>query len=343
MASGQMKKVAMDDSSVSTSDASKVAGAPAADLDENLSRIAVRFRLPNAEIMTLDISGLESLYIRDLKQKLSQEGCPIPASKMKLVFKHRGIEDRELIGDVCLQDGDLVFIVLSTTHREAYYPKYDDFILITNPKHLAVNVPVDAVITVSLKMSSMNQAIYTNALMSDCPVRSLRSGNMVANLLNDTTMAEDRGYRQWTKAEVAHSQVLLLQVADDLDLRLNDLRYDVSGINAGYDGGDMHSWQRYTKSMPIECTVLVSHFNDAWPHSIRVQPADPLAYNTQYALLLANNVPVVSATFPHYSVEFFSECIGDDKLIIFKTEKKPKGPRVQKSSPPRQVRHAVLL
>jgi len=66
------------------------------------------------------------------------------------------------------------------------------------------------------------------------------------------------------------------------------LRYNWKGINAGYYGGDIHSWQRYTKKLPILCKVDV----DPKKSLVTVIPSQRLQSDTQYAILLCNGVPV---------------------------------------------------
>lgn len=307
--------------------------------------LEVSFRLPSTETIKLDISGLESLYIRDLKKRLNGCGVGLPSSKMKFVYGSRVIQDRELIGDVCFKPGDVVFVVISLVASEEVSPKYDDFILSSLPKHLAVNVPTDTEIHVTLRANMFGQGIFTDALIAvDSNVRSLNSGNMVRNLDNDRTLAENKGYKRWIEDHQLRGKIYLLQVDEDLDMKLDNIRYNVDGINTGYCKGDEDSWQRYTNRLPVPCNVIVSSFFDPTPHVIRIYPHEPLQPNTQYAILLQNNVPVRPLEMPHYTIDFFSESTGDDKIIMFKTEKiKGKSISAGRRSPDRTERRKHIL
>lgn len=313
---------------------------PSADILEAITEVS--FRLPNLETVKTDISGLDSLYIRDLKKRLNGLGVSIPSYKMKFIYQNRVIQDRELIGDVCFKPGDLVYVALSLITTDMFTPKFDDFILSSTPKHLSVNVPVNVELCITLRANIFNQAIFTNALLADCELKSLCSGNMVHNLNNDMHLAQSKGYQKWIQDLEPRAKVLLLRVDEELDLRLENIRYNVDGVNTGYNKGDDDSWQRYTRSMPVPCSVLVSNFFDPLPHVVRIYPREALQPNTQYAILLQNNVPVRPTILPHYSIDFFSESTGDDKIIMFKTEKVRGKSGFIKSSERDRRRNALL-
>mmetsp|Transcript_2226 Transcript_2226/g.3460 ORF Transcript_2226/g.3460 Transcript_2226/m.3460 type:complete len:119 (-) Transcript_2226:419-775(-) len=57
-------------------------------------------------------------------------------------------------------------------------------------------------------------------------------------------------------------KVLLLEAADNIHnssshtlLPQEDVTYNIYGVNDGYEGGDKHSWQRYTAELPVECRL----------------------------------------------------------------------------------------
>lgn len=45
---------------------------------------------------------------------------------------------------------------------------------------------------------------------------------------------------------------------NQIDVKLDRIRYWWRGVNDGYTQGDRHSWQRYTQSLPIPCSIEIS-------------------------------------------------------------------------------------
>jgi hypothetical protein len=123
---------------------------------------------------------------------------------------------------------------------------------------------------------------------------------------------------------------------------------------------DNDSWQRYTRSLPIDCQIKVIPSSVlSYPVTIQLIPYSPLSYNSYYAIFLRCGIPTpplmndlleetsieleaitlketmstgsempkkglqksdFSLPFPS-SFHYYSDGIGWDKLILFKTEK----------------------
>ena len=69
---------------------------------------------------------------------------------------------------------------------------------------------------------------------------------------------------------------------DELQVRLNAVRYDVFGVNKTYYGGDTRSWQRYTRREPITTNV------EPCDSGIRCAVQEPLVVGKLYALVILN-------------------------------------------------------
>lgn len=282
----------------------------------------LNFQLPSQDVHEVDLRGLENLFIRDLKQKLFRNGVGIPPSRMKILFKNRALEDREIIGDVGFQNHDLVYLILRVTKNDSspVYVKYEDFVMSTSPKHLSINVPIDVTVTILLQADQLGRAVYTPALVDPKILPTLHSGNMLENFGNNMKQAMRRGYRKWADMSV-HHRIVLLRVDENLEHHFLELRYDVEERNEGYDGGDDCSWQRYTQHPPVDCRVNIPRFSDVMPHAVKIHPIEPLLLNTNYAVLLMNNVPTVPKETTAASVmDFMLDGTTNDYLILFRTE-----------------------
>ena len=62
----------------------------------------------------------------------------------------------------------------------------------------------------------------------------------------------------------------------------SDLEYHCLRNNGSYYGGDEHSWQRYTKQMPVSGSLTV---NDAM-RTIQFVPAEPLLPSQTYGIIV---------------------------------------------------------
>lgn len=101
--------------------------------------------------------------------------------------------------------------------------------------------------------------------------------------------AKRRGFVQWTSHEV-YERILLLEgdicqgcdTAAAAKAKLENIRYCYDGINQLYSGGDKHSWQRYTKHIPIPTDIRVD--NDL--SQILITPREPLKPDKEYFILL---------------------------------------------------------
>lgn len=300
----------------------------------------LRFQLPSYELYDLDATGLSGLFVKDIKRRLQQVAAlhVLPA-RMKFVYNGRALKDQEIIGDIGFSTGDIIQVIIRVVEQEAIYSGYDEFIESSYPKHLAINVSIHVHIRIALKANSFGHILYTPALMDYKLLYTMSSGFHRDELLTTNTgnlippphanRLEHRPYRtthRWIDIHFTR-RVFLLKVEDNLDLTIDQMRYNLlditkRGYTTALNGeGDLHSWQRYTKEMPIDCDLSVSPHEERLPHSITLHPLQPLEHNTTYAILLCNHVPTVPVHYPHDDFDFLADGVGEDKLIVFKTEK----------------------
>lgn len=104
-----------------------------------------------------------------------------------------------------------------------------------------------------------------------------------------------------------------MEISDlDLEQHIDHVRYKWDGVNDYYYGGDPHSWQRYTKKIPIPVTII----SDG--SSVVVSPRRPLQRDILYAIVLRHGIPATDSigivdTRPSL------DRIAEDKLFFFKT------------------------
>lgn len=270
------------------------------------------------------------LFIRDLKLKLSmhRDILPsVPPSRLKLLLQrqNRILQDNDLLSDVNFQDHDVVQILVKICDVTPIFDFYEDFIVSTSPRHLSVNVDVHAALTIAFGSNSAGRMIYMPSFTDPSRLPTLyssgyRSGNtVVSNLRSGDRIDVEKKYK-WTEA-VYEQAVFLILVEESLDLHLESLRYSIDKGKGQYSG-DKDSWQRYTAHLPVACRITTSSMLDGLPHMLTIEPAQPLLYNTQYAIILQHGIPTVPCKYPYENtLDFLSDGIGEDKVIIFRTEK----------------------
>jgi hypothetical protein len=258
---------------------------------------------------------------------------------------------------------DLIIAVGEEQSGRSKSVEYDDFIISCFPSSQSIGIPIETVIKVKLgpHKSGTKVTIFTPGLADCNNLPGCYLGDMV-KALGGLKDAQRRGFASWT-SETFPQRIYLLELETKFDgfgfadyRELERIRYSVRGeLNMGYDRGDYHSWQRYTKKPPVACDILISDAtiedmkiseqqqqeddDDLSPEIVEaiqlqqscflpfpvnsivtLRPYHALSYNTYYAILLQNNVPVVpfagpDADFTHFN----SSSTTEDKLILFKT------------------------
>jgi hypothetical protein len=116
------------------------------------------------------------------------------------------------------------------------------------------------------------------------------------------TEAQRRGFVQWTSSHLQYERVMLLEVEAEVGVKHCDVappnlvgtcdlppsleakRYNREGGETLHMGGDAHSWQRYTKRMPVPCIVRV----DTASRQVKLTPREGLKAGQCYVVLIMN-------------------------------------------------------
>ena len=86
----------------------------------------------------------------------------------------------------------------------------------------------------------------------------------------------------WTNLVLAPKFHVVVMDPADVARVGGSLEYHCVGNNGSYYGGDEHSWQRYTKQMPLAGALAV----DEATRTIRFFPAEPLRPGQTYGIVL---------------------------------------------------------
>ncbi len=90
----------------------------------------------------------------------------------------------------------------------------------------------------------------------------------------------DKNYR-FTDRFNTRPLIMLLELSCAIS-EIDQIRYNITGCNASYCGGEYDSWQRYTRKIPIDCKYATTET------SISIIPSRPLTPNVWHALVLLN-------------------------------------------------------
>jgi hypothetical protein len=144
-----------------------------------------------------------------------------------------------------------------------------------------------------------------------------------------------RGFAQWTNYMVNDSILLLDLGTDSPELanrRLEGIRYKWDGVNSMYWNGDPHSWQRYTKKIPLAIDITLTETTGTEPpRQLRISPKISLTAGGCYAIVLLHDIPIHLSSPSSSSAHDSSlpRGVAEDKLIFFqilKPEPKPPPP-----------------
>jgi hypothetical protein len=290
----------------------------------------ITFQLPSYEILELDLSASIKSYdftVGDLKHKLIESGFRVSADKIRLIQSHM-----ELMDDVKIRSENFVVdkivevvIKLVCAENSRHHFRFDEFVRKIEPFDGQTNVSLLCRVEILFTPNAFSHVIYIPALMSNsADIFPFYAGNMMDCFCGNKSMAAQHGYKEWpTGPFIPKERLLLLEVDEALDLRLESIRYDAdSTLNYEYDRGDSNSWQRYTTHLPIECQLkaIQSETNEG-ETTVIMTPFIPLKRNTSYAILLCNNVPTIPLGRQDSELHSFLPCgLCEDRLYIFRTE-----------------------
>lgn len=304
---------------------SRMANIPANSVFEECT---VNVMLPTYDLVKISFyrSNNHDARVLDLKNQVSEVSNGIDPRRMRLLYNYMELRDTESLMGLKLTPQDTLQVVykMIDVDVERTQMEYAGFIRQVTPEDGAAQVSVNSSIVIHVGPNQFNHVIRIAALLNHTMLPLEFNGNMLSHFKGKEQLAADRGYQQWTDHTLME-RIMLLEVDDHFDLEADSIRYYTHGINGGYCFGDYNSWQRYTKSYPIECKITVQELEDASYNIITMKPYQPLKYNTHYAILLCNNVPTVPAALLDAPwTGFTMGGTNEDKLFLFKTEIKQK-------------------
>lgn len=286
----------------------------------------VKFRLPNNDFLEYTLT--HHATVSDLVQRICISArmikMGIEPSRMKFEYKGQILGCEETFESRGVESGDTIDIIL--TFRQVYleseicYGPYIESMSVANGEQ---NVPIDVQPLFQFKENGNGLSLYLPSLANrdelPCDMDSV-----AMNVVLGDEEASKRGFVKWTDA-IYPSRILLLEVTSPyLAELLGKIKYDYFGINKGYSGADVHSWQRYSTKDPVPCYVYIEEATN----QVRLVPEEPLQFATTYCIVLQNGVPNPPTNRTTASIfSFTGRGICEDKVIIFRTVKMKKNGR----------------
>lgn len=88
----------------------------------------------------------------------------------------------------------------------------------------------------------------------------------------------------WVVVLELSSEYSSAETKEDLKVQLDAVRYNYRGINRSYYGGQNDSWQRYTTTLPVACSLVIENAN-----TLTICVIDELKPDTWYAVVFLNH------------------------------------------------------
>ncbi len=300
--------------------------------ESKLNTTCVRFvfHLPSCDLVELLLATQSASYfltVRDLKWKLYETiGFNVNPCRVRLICDNNELQDQTKLVDLKILSTVHINVVVKVIGAEVnrQHFLYTSFVKSVEPSDGAINVDIRVMIVVSFVPNSAMHVLFIPALLNiDGDIKSPYSCDMVQNFKGDAALAAQHGHRCWTSTTAAVSaRILLLEVDEGLDLRLETLRYNADGaLNYEYDGGDSDSWQRYTSQPPVQCQLVGDFVKEGDAVStVTMTPFLPLKCDTQYAVLLCNGTPTIPLALQEAGLyTFLPDGVADDQLYFFRT------------------------
>jgi hypothetical protein len=272
-------------------------------------------RLPSGDVLPIEFKAGPEMLGLAMKQFIEASLCPhgyapLHADGIRIVHNNREITDETILSEFRFDSPPTAPVPVevlvkmgggSRVTRPRLF-EYREFVRQISPADGATKVPLDATIHIVFG-ANLSGYCVSLAYLRDSTTCAFSSpdplfGNMLAQFGNDSTLARERGFVQWSK-EKYNQRVMLLRLdpatalkffpprrhhhyhgqqheqparrSDASSIFLDSKRYWDKGVNEGYIGGDEHSWQRYTSSPPVDAVVSET----PWPVLGLHEPAFP--------------------------------------------------------------------
>jgi hypothetical protein len=278
----------------------------------------VKFRLPNSEFLEYTLTP--NTTASDLVQRICMSArmikMGIEPSRMSFEYKGKQLAPEETFESRGVESDATIDIILTFRKEflktEACYDPYIESISVANGEQ---NVPIDVQPLFQFQENANGLSLYLPSFANRDELSCDMDGPAMNIVLGDEE-ASKRGFIKWTDT-IYPPRLLLLEVTSPYMAELSEkIRYNYFGINRGYGGADVHSWQRYSTKDPIPCYVYVEEASS----QVRLVPEEPLQFATTYCIVLQNGMPTPPTDFMNASLfSFTGRGICEDKVLLFRT------------------------
>ena len=252
--------------------------------------------------------------ILDLK-KIVQKSEGYLSTHLQLHFEDSVLDNAKRLRDYgitgnCSLRATCIFRPVPEDH-DIYYC---GFLASSTPSDREEEVSRNTVIRVRFRKNPNNRMLNLDSFEDVS-----KGGTCVQDMVSElgAVQAGSRGFVQWTEEQTERC-VHLLELLPDVESRLQALRYHwrpFGGVNGSYQGGDRHSWQRYTRRLPVPTALTLDKENQ----TLTLKPLTPLAPNTLYGILLMHGVGILETGTGDTHALFSAHGLLEDTLITFRT------------------------
>lgn len=286
----------------------------------------IKFRLPNGDVF--EYTCRDNAVANDFVQRICVSAMKIKMgiepSRMSFACRNAKINPYESFKSLGITSGDTLEVLLR--FDQTILPSevcYDNFIESFEPTDGEQNVAVDIQPLFQFKENGNGLSLYISSFAdrNSLPC-DLDSADM--DVVLGPVKASEKGFVKWTDT-IYPSRIFLLEMTNPHMQELSKkMRYNIFGINDGYAGADVHSWQRYTTKPPVPCYVHV----DEAAMQVRLVPEESLQYGTTYCIVLQNGMPIPPVGRVTASLfSFTGRGVCEDKIVTFRTARIKRGGR----------------
>lgn len=216
-------------------------------------------------------------------KKISQQLLGDEVSDIRLSYNGNPLDNnRELVSEIC------------PVHREAIIDArrrwgpvnylWKDYVAKHYPNHLEQNVPVQSPrLGIHFYCGEFDDHVDTS-LIKDFTPHMQDLDNIWCNYFNSSTPVYWTDHTPTQRLMVLKLRHEFTQWASPdpsvMMQKIEEVKYNMNGINKSYYGGDARSWQRYTWDMPLSGKIITT------PSSVEFQLEETLRADTWYALVL---------------------------------------------------------
>jgi hypothetical protein len=203
---------------------------------------------------------------------------------------------------------------------------YKQFLNGSTPEHMAHGVPCDVHPVVHFVENAVGNHVYLPSYT--LPHEETSVDQMQTEL--GAEEAEMRGFVCWTdtvlSCKVHIVEIDMSAAGSTVHDKVNHARFCYGKANKDYMGVDVHSWQRYTKKLPVPCDIVMD-LAELIPKRMTLVPKCPLRPGTWYAIVLQNGVQLTPTALLMAGLSTFChDCVCEDHLICFITEEMSPSP-----------------